>query len=153
MFKNLFKGLTIDSVKIVCPQCHYVNDTYEEYKYESMHCIKCNASLNSLVPIEVTDQNSLLFIQNNDRPTVLYFYASSCQSCTEMHHIYEDLAEDLGTKFCFLKINRDKYHQLAEHYNISTLPSLILFHGSDKITRINGPISQSKLRYLLHDLY
>src|SRR5262245_1348927 len=67
-------------------------------------------------------------------PVLVDFWASWCPPCRAMNPTIESLARD----FTVCKVNVDTNPQLASHYDISSIPALLLFKGGLTVARHVG---------------
>ena len=63
------------------------------------------------------------------------FWAPWCGPCQMLGPVLEEIGEDLGDKVKVVKINVDEENTLASQYNVSAIPTVILFEdGQPKET-------------------
>jgi thioredoxin 1 len=55
------------------------------------------------------------------------FFATWCGPCKMLMPVVDDLSKDLGTTVEVVKIDVDKFPELAESENILSVPSLLFF--------------------------
>lgn len=84
-------------------------------------------------------------LTNSDLPVLVDFYATWCGPCKMMVPILEQLNEQIKDKLRIVKIDTDKYPQLASKYNIHALPTLVLFKNGQPLERIEGVIQVPQL--------
>ena len=82
---------------------------------------------------------------NGDKPLFVDFYASWCGPCRVMSPLVDKLERKFGDKMHFLKLDVDKYEQLALKYNVHTIPALMIFKKGDVVWRAVGIQTQSFL--------
>jgi thioredoxin len=86
--------------------------------------------------------NELLF--GSDVPVLVDFYATWCGPCQMMVPILEKVNAQLKGRLQVVKIDTDKYPQLASQYQVHALPTLVLFKNGQPVDRIEGvlPVEQ-----------
>ncbi|QQE67090.1 thioredoxin [Leptolyngbya sp. BL0902] len=84
-------------------------------------------------------------ITGSDLPVLVDFYATWCGPCQMMATILTQVNEQLKGQIKIVKIDSDKYPQLASKYHIAALPTLILFRGGQPIDRIEGVLPADQL--------
>ena len=79
-------------------------------------------------------------ILSSNRITVVDFYADWCGPCKAIAPIYEQLSAQLsrpGT-LAFTKVNVDSQKQIAQTYNITAMPTFMIFKSGRESKRIKG---------------
>ncbi|WP_297440601.1 thioredoxin domain-containing protein [Sulfurimonas sp.] len=135
---------------IVCSECHSVNNIKSET--EAFTCSKCQADLDHPFAVEVNDENCTIHIAENDIAVLVDFYSTTCGPYMAMYDDYEDAALGFGSTVRFLKINTDKYQEVARKYGVSALPTIIAFKSSKEVNRISKQLSQVELNILAQSL-
>lgn len=88
-----------------------------------------------------------------DGCVILMFYAEWCNPCKRMCPLIDNLAS-LLPQFTFLKINRDYFKDLAQTYNVTSIPTLIFLYNGKEIGRYDGkPLTQEELGTLIKKVY
>lgn len=77
-------------------------------------------------------------IIKNKKPTLVDFYATWCGPCKMMHPILEQLKEKVGDAVTIVKIDVDKNQELAQVYNVRSVPTLIIFGDGEMKWRAAG---------------
>ena len=77
-------------------------------------------------------------LANCDRPVLVDFYANWCGPCQMMSPILEEVGAKMKDRLQIVKIDTEKYPQLASQYQIQALPTLVLFKDGKAIERIEG---------------
>lgn len=84
-------------------------------------------------------------LAGSDVPVLVDFYAEWCGPCQMMAPILEQVNAQLKPKLRVVKINTDKYPQLASQYQIHALPTLVLFKQGKPVDRIEGVVQVPQL--------
>jgi thioredoxin len=87
-------------------------------------------------------------LSGSDVPVLVDFYATWCGPCQMMAPILDQVNAQLKGRLQVVKIDSDKYPQLASQYQIHALPTLVLFKNGQPVDRIEGvlPAEQILLR-------
>ena len=70
-------------------------------------------------------------IINGETPVLVDFFAEWCGPCKMMPPILTQVHEKLGDKVRIIKIDVDKNQQLATELNVSSVPTLAIFHKGE----------------------
>ncbi|WP_419810453.1 thioredoxin family protein [Bacterioplanoides sp.] len=83
------------------------------------------------------------------QPMVLVdFWAPSCAPCLAMMPLLEKIAQQTP-ELMLCKVNADEQIDLAEHYRIQTLPTLLLFRQGEEVGRLTGVVGESQIKQFL----
>lgn len=77
-------------------------------------------------------------LSGSDLPVLVDFYADWCGPCQMMAPIMEQVNTQMKQKLRVVKINTDKYPQIASQHHIHALPTLVLFKQGKPVDRIEG---------------
>lgn len=84
-------------------------------------------------------------LQQADKPVLVDFYATWCGPCQMLAPILEEVNLRLHDRLQVVKIDADRYPDLATTYQISALPTLILFKAGQPIDRMEGFMKADRL--------
>ena len=73
------------------------------------------------------------------------FHAHWCMPCVIMSPIVDEVSKKFKGKIKVGKINVDENHEIAEKYNVRSIPTFILFKDKKIIDQFIGSISKEEL--------
>lgn len=84
-------------------------------------------------------------LDNSDKPVLVDFYATWCGPCQMLAPILEQVSQQLGDRVQIVKIDTDRYPQIASQYGIQALPTLVLFKNGQPADRLEGVMQAPQL--------
>ena len=103
-------------------------------------------------PITLTADTFAADVLNSSVPAVVDFWAPWCGPCRIMNPIVSQIAEDYGDAIAVGKLNVDEANAIAQQYNISSIPTLIIFRDGEEIDRISGLATKETIVQRLNQL-
>jgi len=73
------------------------------------------------------------------------FYADWCMPCMMMSPIIEELAETFKGRIKFGKVNVSENEELAESFNVSSIPNMKIFKNGEIAAEMVGAVSAEEL--------
>jgi thioredoxin 1 len=70
--------------------------------------------------------------------TLVDFYADWCGPCRMMTPVIEEIADELSGKLKVAKLDIDSSQKTTAAFEVTSIPTLILFKGGKEIRRIVG---------------
>lgn len=84
-------------------------------------------------------------IFQEERPVLVEFAASWCGFCRMMEPILDKFVAMQMGRLAGFKVDIQESQGLASKYNVSSLPTIILFKGGEEVKRLTGAMPLSVL--------
>ncbi len=81
---------------------------------------------------------------NGDLPVLVDFWAAWCGPCRMVAPVLEELAEELDGKVRIAKVNVDENQDIAVQYQVSSIPTFILFKDGQAADRMLGAVPRTR---------
>lgn len=134
-----------DSLHIVCPHCETVNRIPTTRLDAAPRCGQCHQSLFTGDVLELTHANFARYIERNDVPVVVDFWAPWCGPCRVMAPQFAEAVAELEPRARLAKVNTDAEPSLANQFNIRSIPTLALFKSGREVARQSGAMGKADL--------
>jgi len=85
-----------------------------------------------------------------DQPVLIDFYADWCSPCKAMAPVVQQVAREVTGRTRIIKVNIDKNVAAAQQYNITGVPTFVLFKKGKVMWRHSGTIDYSSLLKVLN---
>jgi len=84
-------------------------------------------------------------ISSSELPVLVDFYATWCGPCQMMAKILVQVNAQMKEQIQIVKIDTDKYPELASQNQVYALPTLVLFKQGKPVDRIEGVLTAEEL--------
>ena len=81
--------------------------------------------------LEITSQNEFDEIVATSKPVLVDFYATWCGPCKMQAPILYEFKDEIGDKVTVVKVDVDQVPELAERYNIISIPTITVFKNGE----------------------
>jgi len=135
-------------MNIVCGNCFTTNRIPNNKDYTKGKCGKCQQGVYSPVPITLTNNTFHPFIDRNDLPVIVDFWASWCAPCQNMAPIYNKVALS-SPSLLFAKVNTEHLQKVSADAGIRSLPTLVLFYKGKEVDRVSGGLNEMQMKQWL----
>jgi thioredoxin 1 len=99
--------------------------------------------------------NSETFKENtsqNDKITMVDFWAPWCGPCKIIGPIVDELANEYGDKAIIAKLNVDENPEIAAQLGIRNIPTILFFKNGEVVDKVVGMNSKSTLENKINSL-
>ncbi len=94
--------------------------------------------------IELTETNFEAEILNSDKPCLVDFFATWCGPCKMMSPIVDQIADE-NPDIKVGKLDVDEADELAEKYDVSSIPTLLVFKDGAVAETFIGVTAKDKI--------
>lgn len=88
-------------------------------------------------------------VLESDKPVLVDFWGHGCPPCKRLGPVIEELATDNDGKSVVGKVNVHDHQELAVEYEITAIPTILVFKGGEVVGRLQGYQDKSQLQGLL----
>lgn len=94
----------------------------------------------------VTDQSFSDDVLKSEKPVLVDFWAEWCGPCRRIAPVMDELSKEFAGKVAFGKCNTDDNRRIAQEFNISAIPAIMLFSHGQLVDRIIGAYPREAIR-------
>jgi thioredoxin 1 len=90
-------------------------------------------------------KEDLRSVLNDSKPVLVDFFAEWCGPCKVQAPVLKEVKSEIGDQVRIIKIDVDKSPAIAQQYQISGVPTLILFRNGQPVWRQSGVATRKQL--------
>ena len=93
--------------------------------------------------VTITNDNFENEILKSETPVLVDFWAPWCGPCRMVAPVLDDLAEEMDGKVRIAKLNVDENQRIASQFQVSSIPTFILFKNGQIADRTMGAMPKT----------
>jgi len=94
--------------------------------------------------LELTDDNFDSEVLNSDTPVLVDFWAEWCMPCRMIAPTIDELADEFSGRVKVGKVDTESNRDVAIKFNISAIPTILLFQGGEVVRKFVGVTSKNE---------
>lgn len=98
---------------------------------------------------EITSGDFEEKVIKSKKPVLVDFFASWCGPCKIMGPVIDEFSKEIGDKVEVFKVNVDEQSDLANQYQVLSIPTLIAFKDGKPVNQAMGVQSKEALKKML----
>lgn len=100
--------------------------------------------------LKLSEENFENEVVKSNQTVLVDFYADWCGPCKMMSPVIDQIAEEMEGKVKVGKINTDENMNLAEKFNIMSIPTIIVFKEGKICKIFNGVTDKNEILNILN---
>jgi thioredoxin 2 len=130
----------------ICKNCGQKNRVPAKHLADTGRCGKCKAPLPPLdEPLGVDVEQFDEIIRDSPVPVLVDFWAAWCGPCRVAAPEVERTAKDMAGRAVVVKVDTERYPQLAARYKVRGIPNFAVFYGDRLVMQQAGVVSHEQL--------
>lgn len=102
--------------------------------------------------LEFTTDNFQAEVLDAEQPVLVDFWAEWCMPCRMLAPTIDQIAQDFAGKIRVGKVDTDNNQAIGVQFEISAIPTVILFKGGQPVRKFVGLTNKADLESALNDL-
>ncbi len=100
--------------------------------------------------LALTENNFKAEVLDSELPVLVDFWATWCGPCQMMGPVVEEISKELDGKVKVAKVNVDENPNLAEQYDVMSIPNFVLFKNGAVVNQAVGAVGKEGLLNLIN---
>jgi thioredoxin 2 len=133
-----------------CKNCGQKNRVPATHLADTGKCGACKAALPPVgEPLAADSEMFDEVIQNARVPVLVDFWAAWCGPCRAAAPEVERTATDMASRAIVLKVDADKFPELASRFNVRSIPNFAVFRGGRMVMQQAGVVGHDVMEQWL----
>ena len=95
--------------------------------------------------LKLNQENFENEVIKSEKPVLIDFYADWCGPCKMMSPIIDSIVEELGETIKVGKINVDENQELAEKYQVMSIPTILIIKNGEIAQKFVGVTDKDRI--------
>ena len=95
--------------------------------------------------VKITDENFEELVINSDKLVIVDFWAEWCGPCKAIAPALDEISNEMSDNITVAKINIDENPNIAQEFNIRSIPALMIFKNGKLEAEMMGQVPKSQL--------
>lgn len=139
-----YDGSAMDVLIVPCPHCGRLSRLPRDRSDDVPICASCRTRLFGR-PVDLDAATFDRVARGVTLPLVVDFWADWCAPCHTMAPEFATAAQELAGHVVFAKVNTEADTELAEHFQIRSIPTIVLLQNGAEVRRISGALSRQQI--------
>lgn len=135
---------------VACPSCGRKNRSPAERLADDGRCGACKTPISPVArPIDADPETFREVTSGARVPVLVDFWAAWCGPCRMTAPEVERTAADMAGRALVLKVDTEKYPELAAQYNVQGIPHFVVFSQGSVAYQQSGAVSSARMQQWL----
>ena len=129
-----------------CGHCGKQNRVPAKFLATTGRCGFCKSSLPPIAePLAADEQLFDEIVKNSPVPVLVDFWAGWCRPCLAAAPEVARTAADMAGKAVVVKVDTEKYPQLAARFQVSSIPNFVVLYGGRTVMQQPGLVDHNEM--------